>query len=252
MWPVLSDALGVLDMVVTAPNRDAAWRGFATLLAPVAGPDLSYLFGGAGRRASATLTAPPLVLLVTPTLEPWRNAYLGDAELCAHDPLRAAVRGTLEPVEWQTLQGRPGAPEVEQRYWRLMADAGFPTGLSLPLHDPMSGLFGCLSIHRREERAMAATLAGPALAGLHVAALLFHGSVHARFAAADEHEVELSRREREVLHHVASGLISKAIARRMGLSPYTVDMHIGQAMRKLGARTRSEAASLVLQRRLTA
>ena len=45
---------------------------------------------------------------------------------------------------------------------------------------------------------------------------------------------------------MAGGLISKAIARRMGLSPYTVDMHIAEAKRKLGARTRSEAVSLAV------
>jgi DNA-binding CsgD family transcriptional regulator len=239
-------------MIATAPDRDTAWRGFTALVAPLAGPDLSYLFGGAGRRVSGTLAPSPPVLLVTPSLEAWRRAYLGDAELMAHDPVRLAVRDTLEPVDWRTLRWRSAASPAEGRFWRTMAEVGFPAGLSLPLHDPISGLFGCLSIHRRHDAVGRPTPDGAVPPGLHVAALLFHGSVHARFTAADEHAVELSRREQEVLHHVASGLISKAIARRMGLSPYTVDMHIGQAMRKLGARTRSEAASLAVQRRITA
>ena len=49
----------------------------------------------------------------------------------------------------------------------------------------------------------------------------------------------LTPREREVLHHVAAGLMNKQIAANMGIAEITAKLHRGQAMRKM--RTRSVA-----------
>lgn len=51
----------------------------------------------------------------------------------------------------------------------------------------------------------------------------------------------LTARQLEVLQGVAQGLGDKEIARRLGLSPRTVEMHVAGAIRTLGARNRSEA-----------
>lgn len=51
----------------------------------------------------------------------------------------------------------------------------------------------------------------------------------------------LTARQMEVLEGVAKGLGDKEIARRLGLSPRTVEMHVAGAIRALGARNRSEA-----------
>ncbi len=47
----------------------------------------------------------------------------------------------------------------------------------------------------------------------------------------------LTPREREVLVNVASGLMNKQIAARMGIAEVTVKIHRGQAMRKMNVRT---------------
>jgi DNA-binding CsgD family transcriptional regulator len=54
---------------------------------------------------------------------------------------------------------------------------------------------------------------------------------------------ELTHRERDVLHLVAAGEPTRRIAGQLGISTETVDTHIRAAMRKLGARTRTEAAA---------
>lgn len=54
-------------------------------------------------------------------------------------------------------------------------------------------------------------------------------------------------RERAVLVLVAEGLTSAEVARRLGVSVATVNTHIQSAKRKLGARTRIEAAARVAQ-----
>lgn len=48
---------------------------------------------------------------------------------------------------------------------------------------------------------------------------------------------QLSPREREVVARLAQGLSSKQIARDLGLSPRTVEMHRARLLRKLGVRS---------------
>ncbi|MGW4460923.1 LuxR C-terminal-related transcriptional regulator [Micromonospora sp. NPDC004704] len=56
----------------------------------------------------------------------------------------------------------------------------------------------------------------------------------------------LTDREREVLRLVAAGEPTRRVAGQLGVSTETVETHIRSGMRKLGARTRTEAAALVL------
>ncbi|MEV4755143.1 LuxR C-terminal-related transcriptional regulator [Micromonospora sp. NPDC049559] len=57
---------------------------------------------------------------------------------------------------------------------------------------------------------------------------------------------DLTDRERQVLRLVAAGAPSRRIAGQLGISAQTVETHIRAGMRKLGARTRTEAAARVL------
>jgi DNA-binding NarL/FixJ family response regulator len=52
----------------------------------------------------------------------------------------------------------------------------------------------------------------------------------------------LSRREREVLAHVAKGLANKQIARALGISERTVKVHLGNVFRQIGVADRTSAA----------
>lgn len=52
----------------------------------------------------------------------------------------------------------------------------------------------------------------------------------------------LSARQQQVARLAAAGLTNQEIAREMFLSPKTVDKHLGAAMRKFGARSRTELA----------
>lgn len=57
----------------------------------------------------------------------------------------------------------------------------------------------------------------------------------------------LTLRERTVLEHLSTGLTANAIARRMDISPGTVNKHLGSTYRKLGVCDRL-AATLTAQR----
>ncbi len=58
---------------------------------------------------------------------------------------------------------------------------------------------------------------------------------------------ELTGRESQVLRLVAHGEPTRRIARQLGISSETVETHIRSGMRKLRARTRTEAAALALE-----
>lgn len=71
--------------------------------------------------------------------------------------------------------------------------------------------------------------------------MAFLATVHA--GEAGEARPSLTARQLDVLQHVARGLADKEIARVLGLSPRTVEMHVARALEALGARNRSEAVS---------
>ena len=68
-------------------------------------------------------------------------------------------------------------------------------------------------------------------------------------APLDPYET-LTTREREVLHLVAQGETTPAIAVRLTLSPRTVETHRTNLMRKLGLRTQTDVIRYALQRGL--
>ena len=61
-------------------------------------------------------------------------------------------------------------------------------------------------------------------------------------------EHPLSPREREVLTLAAKGLTNKEIAYRLGISDRTVQFHMNSVFNKTGASSRTQAATLALQR----
>jgi DNA-binding NarL/FixJ family response regulator len=60
----------------------------------------------------------------------------------------------------------------------------------------------------------------------------------------------LTARETEVLRLLATGLPNKQIARSLGITERTVKFHVSSLLHKLGAESRTQAASIALQRGL--
>ena len=69
-------------------------------------------------------------------------------------------------------------------------------------------------------------------------------------ALRDRHEL-LSRREREVMALVVSGLLNKQVGFELGISEITVKAHRGQMMRKMKARSLPELVNMAARLGLT-
>ena len=65
---------------------------------------------------------------------------------------------------------------------------------------------------------------------------------------ADEADLGLTGREREVLALVARGLPNKVIARELGIAEKTVKTHVSSILAKLGVTDRTQAALLAVRR----
>jgi DNA-binding NarL/FixJ family response regulator len=69
------------------------------------------------------------------------------------------------------------------------------------------------------------------------------GASKRRLAAQDVVDTRLSRREREVLRHAATGVCNKVLADRLSISEATVKVHLGRIFQKLGVTGRAALAA---------
>jgi len=103
--------------------------------------------------------------------------------------------------------------------------------------DPQRAVASLLAAEQLADAAGLSVLAGRARRGLR------RHHVH-RDSRSPRSGDQLTRRETAVLRLVAAGEPTRRIAGQLGISAETVDTHIRAGMRKLGARTRTEAAAL--------
>lgn len=76
------------------------------------------------------------------------------------------------------------------------------------------------------------------------------GMLPASPRAEVEEAAQLTRREREVLVHMVAGETTREISAALDIRPNTLRSHTQHILRKLGARSRTEAVALALRKRL--
>jgi len=167
------------------------------------------------------------------------------------DPVVHHCIGNLAPLRvgrdslhlWPN-QGR-GLTEAQHRIIHEAADCGMAVGVVIPLRSPGRYPVAGMSL----SNAMGSREFGRFLAEwgqvAQLAAIHSHTRLQMQLQAAGRADsgVVLSSQERECLLWVARGMSSKETAKRIGLSPKTVDFHIAKVMAKMGGATRSHAVA---------
>lgn len=197
--------------------------------------EAAWLDGQPDRARGNDTTTPGLLTGLHAITSRWAAFDLGEN---GAPPIPAglpqAARRTL--TAWATGTGFTAAadgwrPVALREQVRCLLAAGLTDS------DPARAVAALLDAERLADAAGLTVLAGRARRGLR------RHHVH-RDTRSPRSGDQLTRRETDVLRLVAAGEPTRRIAGQLGISAETVDTHIRAGMRKLGARTRTEAAAL--------
>jgi two-component system, NarL family, response regulator LiaR len=96
-------------------------------------------------------------------------------------------------------------------------------------------------------RAIRAVYQGDPILAPEVTDILIHTRIHPRSWKVGD---DLTKREREVLRLIASGMDNASIAKTLTITPATVKFHVSQILSKLNVSTRTEAMLYALEHNL--
>jgi DNA-binding CsgD family transcriptional regulator len=171
----------------------------------------------------------------------WLRQYQ-DNDYVRHDLVPVLARISTQPFTWlEALAARtPTAKQREHYDWAV--GLGIIDVLAVPIHHP-GGDFGlCVSIanHRIED-----TFERDAL---QMASLFAHQRCRelGGQSGASSAPILLTPREVECLRWVLKGKSDTDIGKILGISHTTVHFHIERAKKKLGVKTRTQAAATVV------
>ena len=142
---------------------------------------------------------------------------------------------TAQPYSWSEVIERRGLSGAQNKIWSEARDFGLKDGLFIPSRW-VDGSYSSVVLADRNP-----PVADPfvrTMAGVIAAAYL----LQLRKIAAPPRRHTLTVRQIECLSWVALGKSSADIAEILGVSAATVDEHVADACRKLGVRTRIQAA----------
>lgn len=232
---MIGDFLGELDRVVTSEGTEGAVWDLCVAHFAQHGFDKVIYLHQSGQDVH-----------VASSLEPaWRETYLtrGDARI---DPFLSICCTTYHAIDTgiDHLQQHDILSSPQRSLIMEAADYGIRSGFSAVTQ--LRGAHGaagwnlCSSLGAREVAALRRDRQDALrLAALHA----HHALVQVRKLPAVR---TLSRREADCLALVARGDRSKGIARKLALSPVTVDLYLRNAREKLGAATREQAVAIAI------
>lgn len=164
------------------------------------------------------------------------------------DPVIMGARTQARPFQWSAIFERATETRQLKDYLSEARAVGLFDGIAFALPDPGGPptVFSAATTESVQETAkMLAALQPDAIAIL----LAFHAHLEPliRSSSNVRTDCELSDRERECLLWVMRGKSSWEIGSIINRTPRTVDFHVANAMRKLRAATRLEAAVKALR-----
>jgi len=223
----------------SAPPLPASVRDFNRLFCDAAG-ELGFTLLAA-LNVSLTRERPSVTVLYGYGFEPWYARY-EQMRYADHDCMIQELASATRPFFWSDVLARR---EISPESARMLSDAcrfGLREGFLTPLQ-------------RTNEWAFVVMLAGPrhdcgnrdARTAAHLLCTCYGtlGNHSGRAQTGNNRPGTLTPRQKDCLKWVREGKSSTDIGAILGISAEVVDEHIQNACRRLGVRTRTQAAILV-------
>jgi DNA-binding CsgD family transcriptional regulator len=231
----LSDSLRLVEAFKECSSSQQVGTVFASTIAPYGFTMVSC--GGSRETPSGRVwdfffnTWPREILL-----EYQNNDYV------RQDMLPAVARLSATPFTWAELLRDRKQTQQQIAFHSWVRQLGVIDGYAVPIHFPGGDVGLCVSVATHiiddaEERL-----------ALHLASLYAHERCRALGGLTEASSVKapLSPRELECLKWVLDGKSDTDIGKILGISHTTVHFHIEKVKKKLGVRTRTQAAAMVM------
>jgi LuxR family quorum sensing-dependent transcriptional regulator len=167
----------------------------------------------------------------------WQALYLRE-NFCQADPAFRYARRTVLPFDWESVPYNPDTePRIREDVERAR-DFNLHKGIAVPIPSPdgIIGIVGVAGPHFVEREVHKPLLH---LLGLHI----FH-RLERLIGRKEDGIASLTVREREILSWAAEGKTAWEISCILNLSRRTVEGHIYQVYKKLGATNRIQAIAV--------
>ncbi len=172
--------------------------------------------------------------------ERWLKFYLEG--IVNRDPVVSALSRRRAPYSWKDLRDDPDMDGADRQSLNLATAAGWEDGFAVPI--PRGGArYGLVSVVRERGTFSVEEKAVLALVGVYFYERLRGLATARAFASAPS---SIPPRAIECLTLAAHGLSDREIGAKLGISPITARGYVEIVKRRLGARTRTEAAAVAI------
>lgn len=242
-WRALDALLDLAERLDAAASPQAAWDAASAALLHLDVPwcHHAHVAGMGGREHR------PVSLLRFSSLPPkWQDHHAAQ-RYWAVDAAIWHCRRSVAVLPTGLAFAEAAGDTAWARMCREAEDAGLGDGLVVPLRGASGAGWGGFSLVTPERGArFAAWRAAKGRQAVLMAQVTAHRLLVLAEAEPPEPRIRLSPRERECLLWLIAGLRSDRIAEKLGLARVTVDLHLGRARRRLGAKTREQAVARAL------
>jgi LuxR family transcriptional activator of bioluminescence operon len=179
--------------------------------------------------------------LVSTALRPWHLHYLEQTYADVDRTLEDNFIITL-PLFWDVdVQLTEAKNTREHRIRQESIEYGIHQGLSLPIHGPNHD-FACLALHQCRNETTLANYTQLQYEWLSATQVFYHHIRRILDISQLTTGFQLTRREEQCLTFTAKSWRVEQIAKTLKISPRTVNFHIQNANKKLGANNKYQAA----------
>ena len=184
------------------------------------------------------------VLLASRLPPDWLELYIAE-NYVRDDPAIRHCRRTAQPFEWDAAPFDPVREPRAADIVRHVRDFGLHNGYVTPIPSA-SGALGCVWVAGTDSPTPRTR------AAIHLTSLYAFERLRALKEPHCRQKSNLTTREREVLHWIASGKLAWEIGEILAISKRTVDEHTQAGLRKLGAANRAQAVAIAMRDRIIA